>query len=326
MKKGLLILVTGIMLFTGLKAQEGHPMYNAYLFDNFYALHPSMAGIADCAKIRFNYRDQWAKLENSPVLYSLSAEGRIARNAGIGVLIYSDKNGNTSQNNIQLTYNYMIDMADHRDKFKVLALALSYQASLFSVDVDQIKKDNPGSGNDPVLSNSAGKINHNVGLSVSFVNEDFFASVSANNLVPISKSKNYDESQSELNVVATVGNSFKLGDSGKLYIEPSVSVIYHTQKPYQFVDLNTKLYYNDRSRDLKMWVGVSGRLVNDEEIQARTISPILGGKYQKYSFGYSYDIDMDSNVSSGLGATHQISLGIDLFCDAKRRYCNCSYN
>ena len=40
-------------------SQEGIPVYSDYLSDNYYLIHPSMAGAANCAKIRLTGRKQW---------------------------------------------------------------------------------------------------------------------------------------------------------------------------------------------------------------------------------------------------------------------------
>ena len=40
-------------------SQEGLPIYSDYLTDNYYLLFPSMAGAANCTKIRFTGRKQW---------------------------------------------------------------------------------------------------------------------------------------------------------------------------------------------------------------------------------------------------------------------------
>ena len=57
--KKLLILAVSVVFFTQLaKAQEGLPVYSDYLTDNYYLIHPSMAGVASCSKIRITGRQQ----------------------------------------------------------------------------------------------------------------------------------------------------------------------------------------------------------------------------------------------------------------------------
>ena len=44
---GLLVVIT-----QSINSQEGLPIYSDYLTDNFYLLHPSMAGVSNCNKLR----------------------------------------------------------------------------------------------------------------------------------------------------------------------------------------------------------------------------------------------------------------------------------
>ena len=50
-------LILSLALFTQIGvAQEGLPIYSDYLTDNYYLIHPSMAGVANCAKVRLTAR------------------------------------------------------------------------------------------------------------------------------------------------------------------------------------------------------------------------------------------------------------------------------
>ena len=46
-------------------SQEGVAVYSDYLSDNYYLIHPSMAGAANCGKIRLTGRQQWLGQEES---------------------------------------------------------------------------------------------------------------------------------------------------------------------------------------------------------------------------------------------------------------------
>ncbi|TXG37515.1 type IX secretion system membrane protein PorP/SprF, partial [Seonamhaeicola maritimus] len=58
-------------------SQEGLPIYTDYLTDNYYLIHPSMAGVANCAKVRLTARQQWFGHEDAPKLLTMSINGRI---------------------------------------------------------------------------------------------------------------------------------------------------------------------------------------------------------------------------------------------------------
>lgn len=89
-------------------SQEGIAVYSDYLSDNYYLLHPSMAGAANCAKLRLTGRQQWFGQEDAPALQTASFNGRIGEQSGAGAIIYNDRNGYHSQTGFKLTYAHHI--------------------------------------------------------------------------------------------------------------------------------------------------------------------------------------------------------------------------
>jgi type IX secretion system PorP/SprF family membrane protein len=87
-------------------AQEGIPVYSDYLSDNYYLIHPSMAGAANCAKLRLTGRKQWFDQNDAPELQTLSFNGRVGEKAGAGIILFNDKNGYHSQKGVKFTYAY----------------------------------------------------------------------------------------------------------------------------------------------------------------------------------------------------------------------------
>ena len=78
-------------------SQEGLPIYSDYLSDNYYLLHPSMAGAANCAKLRLTGRQQWLGQKDAPSLQTLSFNGSLGEKSGGGIVVFNDKNGYHSQ-------------------------------------------------------------------------------------------------------------------------------------------------------------------------------------------------------------------------------------
>ncbi|POS00995.1 uncharacterized protein DUF3308, partial [Flavobacterium croceum DSM 17960] len=56
-------------------SQEILPVYSDYLSDNYYLLHPSMAGASSCTKIRLTARQQWFGQDKAPALQTFSING-----------------------------------------------------------------------------------------------------------------------------------------------------------------------------------------------------------------------------------------------------------
>lgn len=74
-------------------SQEGIPVYSDYLSDNYYLVHPSMAGAANCAKLRFTGRKQWFNQQDAPELQTLSLNGRVGERTGAGLFFLTIKMG-----------------------------------------------------------------------------------------------------------------------------------------------------------------------------------------------------------------------------------------
>ena len=70
-------------------AQEGIAVYSDYLSDNYYLIHPSMAGAANCGKIRLTGRQQWFGQDEAPALQTISFKPFI-KGSGIPHIYYKD--------------------------------------------------------------------------------------------------------------------------------------------------------------------------------------------------------------------------------------------
>src|SRR6187401_3170962 len=99
-KKGYLLLIIFLV--------SQFSFYSDYLTDNYYLIHPSMAGASNCAKIRLTGRQQWFGSDDSPSLNTLSFNGRISDRSGAGIILYNDENGYHSQKGVKLSYAHHI--------------------------------------------------------------------------------------------------------------------------------------------------------------------------------------------------------------------------
>src|SRR5210317_1163592 len=98
------------------KGQETLPIYQDYLSDNVFLVHPSAAGIGNSSKLRLTARQQWAGIPNAPALQTLSIHSRFSEysRAGAGLVLFNDKNGYHSQKGVQGTYAYHLPLSDGR--------------------------------------------------------------------------------------------------------------------------------------------------------------------------------------------------------------------
>ena len=109
----LYIYLFSFFFIANLKAQEGVPVYFDYLTENYYLVHPSMAGVNLVGgKLRTTIRKQWFDQVEAPNLQTLTADLRLSNRSGIGVIAFNDENGYHSQKGLYLTYAHHINFND----------------------------------------------------------------------------------------------------------------------------------------------------------------------------------------------------------------------
>src|SRR3990167_6753849 len=124
LKKYCLIAFIALITKVGV-AQEGLPIYSDYLTDNYYLIHPSMAGVANCAKVRLTARKQWFGQDEAPNLQTLSIHSRIGDSqSAVGAIVYNDKNGYHSQTGAYLTYAHHLMFSRNEIDLNMLSFGL----------------------------------------------------------------------------------------------------------------------------------------------------------------------------------------------------------
>ena len=135
-------------------SQEGLPIYNDYLNDNYNLIQPSMAGAANCSKLRLTARQQWFGQEDAPKLLTLSANGRIGDSpSAIGGIVYTDKNGYHSQTGAYFTYAHHLMFSRSEVDLNMLSFGLS--AGFIQYQLDETSFLNGAPIPDPIISGVA---------------------------------------------------------------------------------------------------------------------------------------------------------------------------
>ncbi len=307
------IFLTLFISFSGfLFAQETLPIYSDYLSDNVYLVHPSAAGIGNCGKIRVTARSQWAGIEDAPSMQTLSAHTRVGFNAGVGVILFNDKNGYHSQQGVQATYAYHIDL-DRPEEVNQLSFGLSLMAVNNSVDERSFVIE------DPVISQIIRSESYfNADFSMAYHNQGFFSYFTAKNIM-LSARNLYSENFESLNLrryLVTLG--FYYGEGKSFQMEPSIMAQSIERTGEKFVDFNMKIYKD--IADAQLWAALSYRRgfdnSNTEELSYFT--SIVGLNYRNFMVSYTYTKQTGEILFDDAGY-HQISLGFNVFCRAPRR-------
>ncbi|WP_320815431.1 type IX secretion system membrane protein PorP/SprF [Flavobacterium sp.] len=309
-------------------SQEGVAVYSDYLSDNYYLIHPSMAGAANCGKIRLTARQQWLGQEDAPALQTISFNTALDEDgtSGVGMILFNDKNGYHSQKGAKLTYAHHLRFSRGTSDLNQLSFGLS--AAFVQSNIDGTDFD----GFDPVIV--PGVIQKdayfNVDIGASYHYMDFFTHLTVKNFLANRRElyTSQIESDNLRKYLWSAGAVF--GDSDRLMFEPSFMFQMTEETGEKSIDLNLKVYKNlDFGR---LWGGVSyrrsfdgaeylsGTTVKEQKLQY--ITPIIGVNYKKFMFSYTYS-HLLGDVKFDNGGFHQITLGFDIFCRAADWDCNC---
>ena len=162
-------------------SQEGLPVYSDYLSDNYFLLHPSMAGAASCAKVRLTARQQWFGQDNAPALQTLSLNGRLSDRSGAGIIVFNDVNGYHSQKGMKLTYAHHIMFSRDEIDLNQLSFGVSAGFTQSLLDETDFYLNNPNI-DIAVLGTIIQKASYfNVDIGASYNYLDFYAHLTVKN-------------------------------------------------------------------------------------------------------------------------------------------------
>ncbi|WP_299337383.1 type IX secretion system membrane protein PorP/SprF [uncultured Psychroserpens sp.] len=329
LKKYCLIASMALFSFIG-TAQEGLPIYSDYLTDNYYLIHPSMAGVANCAKVRLTARAQWFGQEEAPNLQTLSINSRLGDSpSALGAIVYNDKNGYHSQTGAYLTYAHHLMFSRNEIDLNMLSFGLSAGFIQYKLDETEFLAD----GFDPIIAGiEQSATNFNVDFGFSYHLIDFYAHATVKNVLN-NDGINFNEQGLSYDNLRTylfsAGNTFSKYNSDWSF-EPSIMFMYRDATEEASIDINAKAY---KTMDFgKLWGGLSyrrsldgaefldGSGVSSQKLQYFT--PFVGVDYNNFVFAYTYSYQANSVVFNN-GGFHQITLGYNFNCRREKYECNC---
>ncbi|WP_322962779.1 type IX secretion system membrane protein PorP/SprF [Psychroflexus curvus] len=306
------------------------PIYMDYLTDNYYLVHPSMAGASNFNKARLTARQQWFDMENAPSLQTLSVNGRVNDKVALGGILYNDSNGRFTQQGAQVTFAYHLMYS--RSTIDINQLSFGLSAGVMQDRLDQTGLGTIGIP-DPALDGSQrAETFFNVDVGVSYFFLDFFAHVTFKNLLPQER-RTYSEvfeTSNQRQYLASVGYTISSLESRWVF-EPSLFFQHSEALNQSSLDFNFKTYYELNMGQI--WGGISYRraldgidfTAPDSETQSEKlqyISPFIGFNYNRFMVAYTYSHQAFSEVISTSGF-HQITLGYDFGVTRKRYECSC---
>ncbi|HSN48426.1 MAG TPA: type IX secretion system membrane protein PorP/SprF [Flavobacterium sp.] len=309
-------------------SQEGIAVYSDYLSDNYYLIHPSMAGAANCDKIRLTARKQWFDQTDAPALQTLSYNGRVGERSGVGIILFNDKNGYHSQKGAKLTYAHHLMFS--RDEVDLNQLSFGVSADFFQSELDETEFLQSGDF-DPIINGTIVQkdayFNLDIGASYNYL--DFYVHATVKNAIETRRDI-YTEYESDNLRKYLLSAGYVFGDRDRILWEPSILFQMVDKTQEKSIDVNIKAYKNFNFG--KLWGALSyrrsfdgaeylsGSGVSSQKLQY--ITPIIGVNFGKFMFAYTYSY-LSGPVNFDTGGFHQITLGIDLFCKKERYDCKC---
>jgi len=326
-----IFVLIGIVCFTWANAQErGLPIYKDYLTDNWYLIHPSMAGASSYDKLRVTGRQAWFDIDDAPNLQTVSANVKAGDNVGLGAIFFNDENGRFSQIGGYFTFAYHLRFSSDNNVLNQLSFGASLgvlQESLDETDIDIIN--NP----DPIITGTEqSETFFNADVGVSYNYQEFFIHGTVKNIIPQERSifTEIFETDNQRQYLLSTGYNFYINNTDWT-IQPSVMYQLKEFTEESNIDINAKAFYNTDFG--QVWGGLSYRRSLDGAVfttdgltldsqKLNTISPFIGITVNNFVFAYTYTYQPDDIVLTNSGF-HQLTLGYN-FGKRKNNYkCNC---
>lgn len=328
LKKYFLLLF--LTTFSGyIYAQEGLPVYLDYLSDNYYLVHPAMAGAGSGTKVRLTARQQWFGIEDAPALQTISINSRLNDRAALGGMVINDRNGYHSQTGVKLTYAHHIALSKRTRFLNQLSFGLS--VSFFQGRLDETEFFNyNGVPDNSILGTNQSATSPNVDFGMAYAKNDFFVQFTIMNMLE-SKRNLYSalEPTNMRRVILSTGYTF---GQKEWSFQPSMLFQRVSYTKESTLDLNAMVY---RSMDFgRIWGGLSyrssldgadyvlGQKTSNQKLQL--LSPLVGINHNNFMFGYTYSYQF-GDIKFQNGGYHQITLGLNFGEEKKPYHCNCPF-
>ena len=316
--KKIALYICFLILSYGYGQELNLPVWTQYLADNDFVISPTYAGIGDNLKIRANGLTQWVGIKNAPDNQSIYADFRFANRSGVGVSAYNDKNGNTRQKGLKISYAHHLTL-DYKSK-QYLSFGISYNINSFRIEIENFNTTYEIPIIDQSITDDRSINNNNFDAGILYRWKNFFVSLNANNLIE----KDIDdftgvEPNQLLNFQLYSGLVLTSKTNKDIEFEPSVFFQLFDSDNRSATDINFKYRKFNRDRNY-YWVGASYRFLNDQFLDPLNIGPMGGVMHNGLYFAYSYQITMN-DLSGFNSGTHMVTIGLDLFQGASNCAC-----
>ena len=268
MKKIKILIGFFVLIFSAstVFAQQD-PQYTQYMY-NMNIINPAYAGSKGFTSIGILGRTQWVGVDGAPQTATLSINGPVGKNVGLGFSVIHDEIGPVKEDNAYVDFSYTLNLSEE-DK-----LAFGIKAGATFLNIREFTTVDPDPLNAPIS-----QVAPNFGVGVMYYNERFYAGLSVPNFIESryldQKNGIYSSASEKAHIFLTSGYVFDLDENLKL--KPSTMLKAASGAPLS-IDLSLNLLVQE-----KVEFGLSMRL--DDSVSAMIGYNISQGM----RIGYAYD-------------------------------------
>lgn len=216
-----ILLITLIAVSSEMVIAQQEAMYSQYMF-NMMAVNPAYAGSREVLSVTGLSRAQWVGLEGAPVSNTLSIDMPIkGKRIGLGVQVFNDKIGITSNNGMYGSYAYRI-------KFDKSTLSFGLQGGFvnYSAEYTRVRLSSSAYAvSDKAFQENVSVIIPSAGAGIYLSDDKYYIGASLPNLLNTQISSNtqvkvnkYDHLFLMAGYVFNLSSDFKLKPSGLLKV------------------------------------------------------------------------------------------------------------
>ncbi|MCB9261545.1 MAG: type IX secretion system membrane protein PorP/SprF [Flavobacteriales bacterium] len=310
--RGLVAVALGLLLSPNAKAQDPE-------FSQFYATpvytNPAMAGTGTCnggGRMVINYRNQWPSLPGTFQTTVASYDQHFENvGGGFGVILLNDVAGEglLTTNQASFVYSYLLRVS------KKLHMRFGLEGQIMQRNIDWSKlrwPDQIDATRGFVLNTQEpppvkGITSPNFNLGYLLYTEGFYAGVAVHNVIEPVQSF-YGDNQAKLprRYTAHLGSVIPLDKRPISRSEVTFSPNALFMMQGQFTQLNFGFYMNRGPLVSGLWFRQTlGEVKNSDALML-----LVGFRKEKFKFGYSFDLTVDSKKTAAKGS-HEISAAIE---------------
>lgn len=316
------ILYTFTILFCLTEIARAQDMQYAQFYAAPLYLNPAFAGANSCSRLATNYRQQWPGIAGKFSSFILSYDHQFPKkNSALGLLITKDQagSGKLGSTSGSLIYAYQLNLT-HKWSVNAGFQGTFTNRSINFYDlyfVDQLLTGSATTVETPI----AQKVNYfDVSSGLVLYSNRFWAGFSAHHLNSPNQGIVSEKSQLPIKYSVHAGYQLPAGSSTeakrnieKTSITPTVN--YKHQGKFDQLDLG--IYYNYQPIVFGIWYrGLPLKKNEKNTVNNDAIVLLVGISYNRFNFGYSYDVTISRLSISSTKGSHEISLSYQ-FCDLK---------